>query len=1002
MKRPAKRKASQKTADVGGLNSTTSEKLADRITTAPLRVDEKAAQVRIDAWLSELTAEEAKELRSLFAVKPTVNALIESFAGSSPYLWELASRYPKRLLRLLNSDPDQHLIALLNQHSRKIASTRDEAEAMRFLRQMKGEAALLIALTDIGGVWPVMRTARALTNLADTAVESALRFCLADAVRVERLVPKDKSQPHVGSGYVVLAMGKMGAFELNYSSDIDLIVLYDPSAPALPADAEPSTLFVRITQRLVRLLQERTVDGYVFRTDLRLRPDPASTAIAISTEAALFYYESVGQNWERAAMIKARACAGDIAVGEALLHQIAPFVWRKYLDFAAVADIHAMKRQINAYRGHGEIAVEGHNIKLGRGGIREIEFFVQTQQLIAGGRNPALRDRDTLTTLDKLCEDQWIDEAARDAMKAAYCFLRTVEHRLQMVNDEQTQTLPADRAAMNHFARFMGFADRDAFARALLGHLDKVQHYYARLFEKEEDIGRPALAFPVEADDHKTLDRLSELGFRAPLEASGIIRQWLSGNYRPLKSETARAHLTALLPALLERLARTDNPNVTLVLFDRFLTNLHGPARLLSLLRQNPELIALIVLVLGIAPRLGDALARHPQVIDALIDPSFFGALPDEDELHRRFDAALAQARYHEDLLERIRMFGLEYMFLIGVRILTGTVTARQAGEAFARLADAVIRAVHRSVGANFATAHGHMSEEETAVVALGKLGGYEMTATSDLDLILIYDFDGGFPESDGPRPLYGAQYFARLTQRLINTLTAQTNYGALYQVDMRLRPSGRAGPLATQLESFSAYQETEAWTWEHMALTRARVVSASPAFKQKLESVIRDVLRQPRNAELIAGDVVEMRAAIAKEKGDRNRWDLKYVAGGLIDIEFIAQYLQLIHAHRLPEILDTSTARVLDKARSLRVLSPEDAEVLRPAVELYHDLTQILRLCLTEAFNPKTAGTGLLRLLARAADVPDFATLEATVADLQAKVRESFVRILGKAPESG
>lgn len=1003
MKRPAKRKISSHKPTVGragGGPNTTSEKLADLITTAPLLVDEKAAQARIGAWLSELTAEEAKGLRSLFIAKPTVNALIESFSESSPYLWELVSRDPKRLLRLLNSDPDQHLIALLNQHSRNIASSTDEAEVMHLLRQMKGEAALLIALTDIGGVWPVMRTARALTNLADTAVEAALRFCLADAVRAGRLLPKDKSQPHIGSGYVVLAMGKMGAFELNYSSDIDLIVMYDPSAPALSADMEPSTLFVRITQRLVRLLQERTADGYVFRTDLRLRPDPASTAIAISTEAALFYYESVGQNWERAAMIKARACAGDIAVGEAVLHQIAPFVWRKYLDFAAVADIHAMKRQINAYRGHGEIAVEGHNIKLGRGGIREIEFFVQTQQLIAGGRNPELRDRDTLTTLDKLCEDQWIDEAARDAMKAAYCFLRTVEHRLQMINDEQTQTLPAEQAAMDHFARFMGFADRDAFASVLLEHLNKVQHYYARLFEKEEDIGRPALAFPVEADDHKTLDRLSELGFRAPLEASSIIRQWISGTYRPLKSETARAHLTALLSALLERLSRTDNPNATLVLFDRFLANLHGPARLLSLLRQNPELIALIVLVLGIAPRLGDALARHPQVIDALIDPSFFGALPDEDELRRRFDAALAQSRYHEDLLERIRMFGLEYMFLIGVRILTGTVTARQAGEAFARLSDAVIRAVHRSVTANFALAHGHMRDEETAVVALGKLGGYEMTATSDLDLILIYDFDGGFPESDGSRPLYGAQYFARLTQRLINTLTAQTNYGALYQVDMRLRPSGRAGPLATQLESFSAYQETEAWTWEHMALTRARVVSASPAFKQKIESVIRDILRQPRNAELIAGDVVEMRAAIAKEKGDRNRWDLKYVAGGLIDIEFIAQYLQLIHAHRLPEILDTSTARVLDKARSLRVLAPEDGEILRPAVELYHDLTQILRLCLTDTFDPKTAGTGLLRLLARAADVPDFATLEATVADMQAKVRESFVRILGKAPE--
>jgi len=698
-------------------------------------------------------------------------------------------------------------------------------------------------------------------------------------------------------------------------------------------------------------------------------------------------------------MIKARACAGDIAAGDAILAELAPFVWRKYLDFAAVADVHAMKRQINAYRGHGEIAVEGHNIKLGRGGIREIEFFAQTQQLIAGGRNPSLRDRDTLTTLDKLCEDKWIDEAARDAMKEAYCFLRTVEHRLQMVNDEQTQTLPADPSELERFARFLGFASRDAFAKVLLGHLNQVQRYYVRLFEKHPDADRPTLAFPPDADDHKTLDRLAELGFRAPLEASSIVRQWLNGDHRSLKGEAARSHLQALLPALLEDLARTDNPNATLVLFDHFLTNLHGPARLLPLLRQNPELITLIVLVLGIAPRLGETLARHPQVMDALVDPSFFGALPDEIELGRRFDAALAQSRHDEDLLERMRMFGLEYMFLIGVRILSGTVTARQAGEAFARLADAVIRAVHRAVAENFAMSYGHMRGEETAVVAMGKLGGYEMTATSDLDLILVYDFDDKYPESNGARPLYGAQYFARLTQRLINTLTAQTNYGALYQVDMRLRPSGRAGPLATRLDGFAAYQETEAWTWEHMALTRARVVSASTAFKLRIQSVIQDILQRPRDAELTAGDVVEMRAAIAKEKGDSERWDLKYVAGGLIDIEFIAQYLQLIHAHRLPGILDTSTARVLEKARSLRVLAMEDAEILRPAVQLYHDLTQVLRLCLPGKFDPKTAGAGLLRLLARAADVPDFAALDATLVEMQIKVRESFVRILGKAP---
>ncbi|HEY0223711.1 MAG TPA: DUF294 nucleotidyltransferase-like domain-containing protein, partial [Pseudolabrys sp.] len=505
--------------------------------------------------------------------------------------------------------------------------------------------------------------------------------------------------------------------------------------------------------------------------------------------------------------------------------------------------------------------------------------------------------------------------------------------------------------------------------------------------------------FPHGGDDRKTLDRLAELGFRSPLEASATIRHWLGGGPRSLKGEAARGHLQALLPNLVEHIGRTDNPNATLVLFDHFLSNLYGGGRLLSLLRQKPDLVALITLVLGIAPRIADTLARNPQVMDALVDPSFFGPLPDDAELGRRLDAALAQSRYDEDLLERVRMFGLEYMFLIGVRILSGTVTARQAGEAFARLADAVIRAVHRAVAANFAATHGHMRGEKTAVLAMGKLGGREMTASSDLDLILIYDFDEKHPDSKGKRPLYGGHYFARLTQRLINALTAQTNYGALYDVDMRLRPSGRAGPLATGIGSFTGYQESEAWTWEHMALTRARVVSASPGFGAQVRKVIDDILRRPRDAGLIAGDVVEMRSAIAREKSERNRWDLKYAAGGLIDLEFIAQYLQLVHANRIPEILDTSTAGALDKAWQLKILAVEDAEVLRPAAQFYQDLTQILRLCLAGPFDPKTAGAGLLRLLARATDVPDFATLDATLIETQANVRASFVRILGRAP---
>src|SRR5690242_6162145 len=490
-RKPAVRKTSSK-------NKTKIADLSELIATAPRLVDPEIAHGRVSAWLAGLAPEKKKLLNALLTAKPVVNTLLASLTENSPFLWELASREPDRLLRLLQTNPEEQFVSVLADHGHRASASTDESEAMRLLRRMKAEAALLIGLADIGGVWPVMQTAVALTKLADAAVAAAAQLVLAEAVRAGRLTPNDKSTPQIGSGYIVLAMGKMGAFELNYSSDIDLIVLYDLAASGLPADAEPSTLFVRITQRLVKLLQERTADGYVFRTDLRLRPDPASTAIAISTEAAISYYESVGQNWERAAMIKGRACAGDIAAGEAMLNEISPFVWRKYLDFAAVADIHAMKRQINAYRGHAEVAVEGHNIKLGRGGIREIEFFAQTQQLIAGGRNPALRDRDTLTTLDKLCEDKWIDQAARDAMKEAYCFLRLVEHRLQMMNDEQTQTLPAERAGVERFARFLGFADRDAFAEVLLRHLDKVQSYYARLFEKQPEADRPALAFPRE------------------------------------------------------------------------------------------------------------------------------------------------------------------------------------------------------------------------------------------------------------------------------------------------------------------------------------------------------------------------------------------------------------------------------------------------------------------------------------------------------------------------
>jgi glutamate-ammonia-ligase adenylyltransferase len=567
--------------------------------------------------------------------------------------------------------------------------------------------------------------------------------------------------------------------------------------------------------------------------------------------------------------------------------------------------------------------------------------------------------------------------------------------------DEQTHTLPADSGALEQFARFLGFAGRDAFAAHLVTQLRTVERHYVRLFEREPAFlaERQNLSFATPERERETLDRLAELGFRRPQQIAEAVARWRTQVYRGLHGEQARNTLLELLPLIIDQVARVDNPDAAFAAFDHFIAGLRAGGRFLSLLRQNPQMVAFIALIVGVAPRLADILARSPHLIDVLIDPSFFGAVPDGARLAGELARVLGEAPGAEAFLDAVRSFAQERMFLIGARILSGSLSAEQAGAVFARLAEALLRAVHAKVQDDFIAAHGRISGGQTAILAMGRLGGQEMTASSDLDLILIYDFDEQHPGSDGERPLHGAHYFARLTQRLISALTAQTNYGVLYPVDMRLRPSGRSGPLATQIERFRLYQEQEAWTWEHMALTRARVISAPAEFAVRIAAVIRDVLCRRRDAAAVAADVLDMRAAIAAEKGDADPWDLKNAAGALVDIEFIAQYLQLIHAAATPDILDPSTARALDKAANLGVLAPQDAAILRPAVRLFHDLTQILRLCLPGKFDPTSTSAGVLTLLARAADLPDFAALHAHVVETQRQVRECFVRILGRAP---
>jgi glutamate-ammonia-ligase adenylyltransferase len=891
-------------------------------------------------------------------------------------------------------DPETHLADACEELATAVAKASASAEVATLLRRFKRRMALLAGLADLGGVWPTEATLHALSATADTVLQQATAFLFRKAREADQLLPQaDGAAP----GYFVIAMGKLGASELNYSSDIDLIVFYDAERAGLKSGIEPSQFFVRLTRDLVRLLQEHTADGYVFRTDLRLRPDPGATQIALSVEAGLTYYESFGQNWERAALIKARVAAGDIASGEAFLAQLAPFIWRKYLDFAAVADIHAMKRRVHAFKGHGAIAVEGHDIKLGRGGIRDIEFFAQTQQLIAGGRHPELRTRGTIETLDRLAKGGWIASEAASELTAAYLFLRRIENRLQMVEDQQTHLIPAVRDDLDRVARLSGFADTNAFGEALLAKFKRVETHYEALFEKLPEVpsAAPSLVGGADEGNPAALAGLQRLGFQNPEATIAVVRAWQSGRYAATRSERARERLIQFLPSLLEAFGRTADPDLALLTFDRVMGEMPAGLQLFSLLAANPSLLRLIADIMGTAPRLARIIAKRPLLLDAVLDPGFFGTVPTPAKLKALVGAALAEARDYQEALDRARIVGREQAFLIGVRVISGTLSARQAGAAYADLAETLIEALAKRVEQELVHAHGRMPGGEAAILAMGKLGGREMTAGSDLDLIVVYDYAGDGAHSDGAKSLPGVQYYSRFTQRLIASLSAETAEGSLYQVDMRLRPSGSQGPVATKLSSFIAYQKGSAWTWEHLALSRARVMGGPESLRRKIEDTIKEVLSAPRDRATVAADVRTMRARIAEEKGTTDIWDLKQVRGGLIDLEFIAQFLQIVSAAEHTEALDQNTETALAKLAAAGVLAPGDAEILVPAARLYHTLTQVLRLCLDKPFVADEAPRALKELLARASEMPDFATLEATLNDTLGAVHAAFERIV-------
>jgi [glutamine synthetase] adenylyltransferase / [glutamine synthetase]-adenylyl-L-tyrosine phosphorylase len=925
-----------------------------------------------------------------------IQKLINAAVAGSPYLTKLILNHSNFVVGLMQRNPESVFSELCHDTS-LLESLSSRMQVMSEMRFAKQKAALLIGLADIGGVWTLTEVTNALTQFADACLNAAINFLLREYAALNKLTLREPENPSKNCGYVVLAMGKHGAYELNYSSDVDLIVLYDPETAPLSEGVEPSTFFVRFTRDLVSVLQDITEHGYVFRVDLRLRPDPRATQMAIALEAAAIYYENQGQNWERAAMIKARPAAGDIALGEEFLKRLTSYIWRKYLDYAAIADVQSLKRQIHAVKGHGEIAIRGHNLKLGRGGIREIEFFVQTQQLIAGGRNPKLRGRSTLEMLDALVEAKWIEPQTATELQKAYVFLRMLEHRAQMVDDQQTHLVPSGDTAFEAFARFSGFENGEALSKELGTTLQTVQRHYSALFEDAGDLGSEtgSLVFTGGEDDPATLDTLQGMGFRHASETSATIRGWHFGRYPAMRTARAREILTELMPKLLKVLAGSGDADQSFLAFDQFLQGLPSGVQLFSMLKANPNLLELIAQILGQAPRLAEQLKNKPRTLEAVAGADFRRALPTQSLLRAEFDAVISNDMERDEAMDLLRVLVREHQFRVGVRLLADTITPQEASLGFSNIADQAIIKLLAVTITEMKKSYGVVEGGTCGVIALGKLGGHEMTASSDLDLMLIYDHPTNAELSDGTKTLSPNQYYAKLTQRLITALSAPTGEGTLFEVDLRLRPSGSKGPVAVSFSSFLSYQKQEAWTWEKLALTRARVVAGDAGLEQDLQTSIQSILVEKRDISTIRKDVCDMRNLMLKEQAKKGPWDIKRVKGGLVEIEFIAQYLQLIANES--SILSTNTSQALLNAQNSQSLSASHASTLNFACQLFQNLTQVLRLCVLDYFDPKLSSKSLNQAIARTAGMPDIDATEVLLIDTQNQVSLIFEELIGR-----
>lgn len=865
-----------------------------------------------------------------------IASLIAGAAGNSPYLDRLIETETEWLRDAVLRHPDDALRDLL-----KPVDDISIDQLASELRLRKRRCALIVGLADLGGVWDLQRTTAALSHFADFAVQTGLRAILRHEFRMGKLGPCTEADLEHDCGMVVLGMGKLGAHELNYSSDIDLIVLFDESRFEEADYARVRKGFIRVTQALVKLLSEKTVDGYVFRTDLRLRPNPSVTPVCIAMEPAEHYYESVGRTWERAAMIKARPIAGDLVAGAAFLERLTPFVWRKYLDFTAIKNAQDMLHKIRDQKNLHDVArFEGRDIKLGQGGIREIEFFAQTHQLIFGGRNGDLRSSRTLATLAALQQAGLIDVATERDLAESYVWLRNLEHRIQILDDMQTHQIPASDTQLQRVARMLGHADVAALKDRLLATVQRVHTATELAEEATEDADTPV----VDTGAEDLLATFEAGWFELPA----------------FRSQRAKELYAEVRGSLLSKISELGDKETILRRFDQFLSALPAGVQLFSLFAARPSLLELVIDVCGVSPQLADFLGRESGVLDAVLDRDFFQPFVGLDELTQQLKERLDPVEDYEETLNELRRWQKELHFRNGVHLLRRISRPHEAGQAYSNIAEASVAAILPKVQEHLAQRYGPPPGRGVCVLAMGKLGSSEMTATSDLDLIVIYDADGEI-ETSGPKQIAVGTYYARLTQALVSGLTAQTSEGHLYEVDLRLRPSGRQGPVATSLASFAEYQAKAAWTWEHLALVRARVVAGPEDLASDIAATIETVLKIDRDPASVLNDVTEMRARLEKsfDESSASVWQTKRGEGRLMDIELLLQAGALL----APQVGARSASELVPALKHSGWLNESDADTLAHAHAILSDFQHVERL-VGPSFDPETADSRLESLL--------------------------------------